>query len=64
MALAKAVEKKGVGATQLHMYVQWEHYVLRVKDVDLTVTKDVNGETYALVTFYEEFDEYFVKGMH
>ncbi|MBO5652636.1 MAG: right-handed parallel beta-helix repeat-containing protein [Clostridia bacterium] len=64
VALAKAVEKKGVGATQLHMYVQWEHYVLRVKDVDLSVTKDVNGEAYALVTFYEEFDEYFVKGMH
>ena len=63
-AQAEAVKESGIGCTQLHMYVQWEHYVLRVKDVDLSTTKDVNGEPYALVTFYEEFDEFFVRGMH
>ncbi len=64
MEIAKSIKESGIGATELRMYVQWEHYILRVKDVDLTVTKEVNGETYALVQFYEEFDEFFVKGVH
>ena len=64
MDIAKAIVKGGIGATELRMYVQWEHYILRVKDVDLSATKDVNGEPYALVTFYEEFDERFVQGVH
>ncbi len=61
---AKAVKEQGIGSAQLHMYVQWEHYVLRIKDIDLNTTKEVGGEPYALVTFFEEFDEFFVRGMH
>ena len=64
LEIAKAVKENGIGKTELRMYVQWEHYILRVKDVDLSVTKDVDGEPYALVTFFEEFDENFVKGVH
>ncbi len=64
MDIARSIKENGIGATELRMYVQWEHYILRVKDVDLAVTKEVDGETYALVTFFEEFDEFFVKGVH
>ncbi|MBO5754946.1 MAG: right-handed parallel beta-helix repeat-containing protein [Clostridia bacterium] len=64
LAIAKEIKEGGIGCTELRMYVQWEHYILRVKDVDLSATKEVNGETYALVTFFEEFDENFVKGVH
>ena len=62
--IAKEVKEKGVGSTQLRIYVQWQHYILRVRDVDLGTTKEVNGETYALVKFYEEFDSQFVCGVH
>ena len=64
IAYLKKVKENGIHATEIRMYVQWEHYTLRVKDVDLTVTKEVNGEPYGLITFYEEFDEYFVRHMH
>ncbi len=62
--IAQAVKKSGIGATQLRMFVQWEQYTLRVKDVDLSSTVVVRDRTYALVKFYEEFDEYFVRGVH
>ncbi len=62
--IVEKVAGKDVGATQLRIYVQWQHYILRVKEVDLSVTAEVKGETYALVRFYEEFDEQFVKGVH
>ena len=62
--MAKKIKDGGVGATQLRIYVQWQHYILRVRDVDLTVTKEVNGEPYALVKFYEEFDSQFICGVH
>ena len=64
MEMAKAVKEQGIGATELRIYVQWQHFILRIKDIDLSVTKDVDGEPYALVTFYEEFDEHFVRGVH
>ena len=64
MSVAKAAKERGVGATELRIYVQWQHFILRIKDIDLSVTKEVDGEPYALVTFYEEFDEHFVQGVH
>lgn len=64
MNIAEQVKENGVGKMQLRMSVQWEHAILNVKDVDLTVTKEVNGEPYALVTFFEEFDSQFVCGIH
>ncbi len=64
LGIVKKVAQKDVGATMLRIYVQWQHYILRVKEVDLSVTKEVDGETYALIKFYEEFDEQFVLGVH
>lgn len=64
MAMAEAAKAHGVGTTELRIYVQWQHFILRVRDVDLTVTKEINGEPYALVRFFEEFDEHFVCGVH
>jgi hypothetical protein len=63
MSLAQTLAESGICATQLRMIVQWEHYIMNVKDVVLDKTVDVNGEPYALVTFGEEFDEYFVRSM-
>ena len=63
LSIAKKLKEDGIHATQLRMIVQWEHYIMNVKDVDLDKTADVAGETYALVTFGEEFDEYFVRSM-
>ena len=64
LEIVKRIAEAGVGATQLRMRVQWQQYILRVKDVDLATTVDVNGETYALVKFYEEFERDFVCGVH
>ena len=64
ISVAKAVKERGVGSTQLRIYVQWQHYILRVRDIDLSKTKEVKGETYALIKFYEEFDSQFVCGVH
>ena len=62
--IAKAAKEQGVGATELRIYVQWQQFILRIKDIDLSVTKEVDGEPYALVTFFDEFDEHFVRGVH
>ena len=64
MDIARRVKEAGVGKMQLRMVVQWEHAIINVKDVDLSTTKDVNGEPYALITFYEDFDKQFVCGIH
>ncbi len=61
---AKQVAASESDATELCMYVQWEHYTLRVTGVDLSDTKEIEGETYALVTFDENFVPYFVHGIH
>jgi hypothetical protein len=39
---------------QLSIRVQWEHTILRVKDVDLTATKEAEGKPYALVTLLDD----------
>ena len=64
LEIVKRIAKAGVCATQLRMRVQWQQYILRVKDVDLDTTVDVKGEPYALVKFHEEFDKQFVPGVH
>ena len=62
--IAKTAKDVGVGKMQVRMSVQWEHAIMNVKDIDLSVTKEVNGKPYALVTFFEEFDSQFVCGIH
>ncbi len=63
-AEAEKAKAAGRGAIELRIYVQWQQFILRVREIDLSVTKDVNGETYALLRFFEEFDEHFVRGVH
>lgn len=61
-ARIKAADETNV---QLFMYVLHEYVALRVKNIDLSVTKEKDGEKYALVTFFpEEFARYYVKGVH
>lgn len=63
--MAKALLDGGVTNTELFMYIQWEYAVLRVTGVDLSVTKEKDGVTYALITFDPtEFDRYYVRGVH
>ncbi len=64
IAIAKQVKESVSECTELCMYVQWEHDTLRVTGVDLSDTKEFDGETYALITFDEGFIPYFVHGMH
>ena len=61
---AKRVAKSESNATEMCMYVQWEHYTLRVTNVDLTDTKQFCGETFALIRFDERFVPFFVHGLH
>ena len=60
--IAKQVKKAGVANTELRMYVQWEHCILRVEDVALDTVKDVNGESYALVKLIDERKARWVHG--
>ncbi len=64
VGIAERIKESGIGATQLRMFVQWEHYILCVTDVDPDTTMDVDGEPYVLVKLNAEFDEFFVRGMH
>ena len=62
--IARQVAESESDSTEMCMYVQWEHDTLRVTGVDLSDTKEFDGETYALITFDEGFVPYFVHGMH
>ena len=62
--IAEQVLASESDATELCMYVQWEHYTLRVKGVDLSDTKEFDGKSYALITFDENFVPFFIHGMH
>lgn len=63
LPIAEKLKEEGICATQLRMIVQWEHYIMNVKDVMLDKTVDVAGAPHALVTFGEEFDEHFVRSI-
>lgn len=56
LALAEKLGANPLSGAELHIYVEWEWSALRVKEIVLSDTKEVNGETYALVKLYE--DEY------
>ena len=63
--IAKAIAEAGITNTELFMYIQWEYAVLRVAGVDLSITKEKDGELYALITFEpSEFAKYYVQGVH
>ena len=51
------------GAVYFTLQVEWECFTMRVKGADLSDTREENGETYALVTFRDEFD-FFVRAIN
>ena len=64
LSIANRVAMSESDATELRMYVQWEHYILRVTGVDLADIREFDGETYALVLFDKRFVSDFVHGIH
>ncbi|MBO5652995.1 MAG: right-handed parallel beta-helix repeat-containing protein [Clostridia bacterium] len=62
--LAERAKAAWTASTELRIYVQWQQFILRIKEIDTTVEKEFNGKKYALMRFYEEFDEHFVRGVH
>lgn len=62
--IARQAAQSESECTEMRMFVQWEQFTLRVTGVDLSDTKEIEGKTYALVTFDENFVPFFVHGMH
>ena len=59
---AKKLASASIGATELVMYVEWLFVILHVARVDLSKTREENGETYALVELREgEMDHFCAK---
>lgn len=61
---AEAIKKDGIAAAELKMYVQWEHTTLHIADVDLSRTREHEGEKYALLTFGDDFDLRYTRGIN
>ncbi len=61
---AEMLKKEGICGAELKMYVQWEHTTLHIAGVDLTRTREHEGETYALLTFGEDFAARYVRGIN
>ncbi len=61
---AEALARTGVAGAELWMYIQWEHTVLHVAGVDLERTRTYEGETYALLTFGDDFSRRYTRGTH
>ena len=47
--IVKKLKQGGIGMTELVIYIEWQFSALHVSGVDLADTKEVNGETYALI---------------
>ncbi len=58
IAAVKTLSENLEGSVELHGYFEWTHKVFRVTGTDLSVTREHNGETYALVTLAEEYQKY------
>ncbi len=49
VALCERLVREPIGATELMMYIEWDFAILHVTGVDLSRTREHEGETYALV---------------
>ena len=63
-AYAEAIAKDGIAPAELKMYIQWEHTTLHIAGVDLSVTREHEGEKYALLTFGDDFDLRYTRGIN
>ena len=59
--IARLLSSHDIGATELVMYVEWVFVVLHITGVDLTKTREADGETYALVQLADGEMEHFCK---
>lgn len=59
--IARKLASNDIGATELVMYVEWIFTILHVAAVDLTRTREVDGETYALVILADGEMEHFCR---
>ena len=63
-ALAEKLAQEPLSGAELQMYVEWEWYNLRVKEVVLSDTKEVEGKNFALVKLFEEEYKCLVEGIN
>ena len=61
---AELLQKTGIAAAELKMYVQWEHTTLHIAGVDLSAVREHEGAKYALLTFGEDFDARYTRGLN
>ena len=54
----KTLASEDIAAAELHGYFEWTHKVFRIKGVDLSTTREHNGQLYALVELKEEYESY------
>ena len=59
LEIAKTLAEGEIGSTEILMCVEWEFAILHVASVDLNTTKELKGETHALVKLWEGEIDYF-----
>ena len=64
MEIAKRLAESEIGSTELVIYVEWQFSAMHVTGVDLTDTKEINGETYALIKVDPEDMKLFCHDCH
>lgn len=62
--IVKALAETEIGATELVIYIEWQFSAMHVTGVDLSDTKEVGGETYALITVDPEDMKLFCHDCH
>ena len=62
--IAKRLAEGGIGSTEIVIYVEWQFCALHATGVDLSDTKEVGGEIYALITVSEEEMKLFCQDCH
>lgn len=62
--VAERIASDDVGVPELTMLVEWEFFVTHIERVDLSVTREFNGKTYALAVPVREELDYFCGDCH
>ena len=60
--IAEKLASDELGATELVMYIEWVYAIFHVDSVDLTKTRTINGEKYALIKFKGDEMDRFCRG--
>lgn len=62
--IVRRLSESDIGATEIVIYIEWQFCALHATGVDLSDTKLVDGETYALITVSPEEMTLFCKDCH